>query len=291
MKQAQADHSRAITRAQRIFVSLLRLYPREYRQEYGAHMAQLFADCSREAASQGGLTALLALWAAALLDVCKTALEERIKEVWNMNTQQSHRRASLLLLAGAALLLLVISTGRLEQTYDDPLGGPDGWIEYTRLIGMPLSYLLMTTGAWQLHRSQGNSASFARVALLLSTAAAVLTVAGFLGFKATGINNIGLLQFYGNFAYLAGLGVFGLALRAKSAGAASLITIGGLLLPVLFLIGVATREFWWLRGGAISFKLQTWVDLMNASNLLVPALLCIAALLLLRTHSPARASH
>jgi len=286
----KSTRSKTLQVSQRIFVHLLRLYPREYRQAYGAHMAQFFADCSREAAQHRSAAALLALWAATLLDVCKTALEERIKEVWEMNKERSLRGGSLLLLVGAAILLIVVAVGRLELTYDDPLGGPDGWIEYTRLIGMPLSYLLMTTGAWQLHRSQGNSASFARVALLLSTAAAVLTVAGFLGFKATGINNIGLLQFYGNFAYLAGLGVFGLALRAKSAGAASLITIAGLLLPVLFLIGVGTREFWWLRGGAISFKLQTWVDLMNASNLLVPTILCIAALLLLRTQTPARTS-
>ncbi|MCL4257326.1 MAG: hypothetical protein KJZ53_02215 [Anaerolineales bacterium] len=288
--QTPTPRLQAVQISQHVFAGLLRLYPREYRQAYGTHMAQLFADCSREAAGQSSAAALLALWASTLLDVCKTALEERIKEIWTMNAQQIHRRGSLLLLAGAALMPLVISTGRLEQTYDDPLGGPDGWIEYTRLIGLPLSYLLMTAGAWQLHRSEVKGASFARAALLVSTAAAVLTMIGFLGFKATGINNIGLLQFYGNFVYLVGLGVFGLALRAKSPGAASLITLGGLLLPALFLIGVGTREYWWLRGGAISFKLQTWVDLMNASNLLVPAILCFAAVLLLRTR-PAHASH
>lgn len=287
---ARGPLSKAQAIGQQAFAGLLRLYPREYRQVYGAHMAQLFADCSREAAAHSSAAALLALWASTLLDVCKTALEERIKEVWTMNAEKLQRRASLLLLAGAALMLVVVATGRLEQTYDDPLGGPDGWIEYTRLIGLPLSYLLMTAGAWQLHRSQAKGTSFARVALLVSTAAAVLTMVGFLGFKATGINNIGLLQFYGNFIYLAGLGVFGLALRAKSLGAAGLITLGGMLLPVLFLIGVGTREFWWLRGGAITFKLQTWVDLMNASSLLVPTILCIAAVLLLRAR-PAHATH
>ncbi|QYK51277.1 MAG: hypothetical protein KF701_01995 [Anaerolineales bacterium] len=91
---ARGPLSKAQAIGQQAFAGLLLLYPRQYRQAYGAHMAQLFADCSREAAAHSSGDALLALWASTLLDVCKTALEERIKEVWTMNAQQIHRRAA-----------------------------------------------------------------------------------------------------------------------------------------------------------------------------------------------------
>lgn len=283
----QNTRSKTLQVSQRIFIRLLRLYPREYRQAYGAHMAQLFADCSREAAQHRSAAALLALWAATLLDVCKTALEERIKEVWEMNTQQSHRRASLLLLAGAALLLLVISTGRLEQTYDDPLGGPDGWIEHTRLIAMPLGYLLMAGSAWlfsQTHKAAKNLLTISAIGALVAVVGTVL--------RETQVAMPWWLDTAGYLVFLAGLGIFGLGLRSQRPAAAAVVGLSGFLLPVVALIALGFYRYWWSRGGAnTGFGIQAGLDMVNTSLLIVPALLCIAAILLLRTQTPARASY
>lgn len=283
----QNTRSKTLQVSQHIFTRLLRLYPREYRQAYGAHMAQLFADCSREADRHRSAAALLALWAATLLDVCKTALEERIKEVWEMNTQQAHRRASLLLLAGAALLLLVISTGRLELTYDDPLGGPDGWIEYTRLIAMPLGYLLMAASAWLF--SQTHKA--AKRLLTISAFGALVAVVGTV-LRETQVVAPWWLDTAGYLVFLAGLGIFGLGLRSQRPATAAVVSLSGFLLPVVALIALGFYRYWWSRGGAnTDFGIQAGLDMINTSLLIAPALLCIAALLLLRTHLPARASH
>jgi len=277
--------TQAIQFSQHIFLRLLHLYPRTYRQHYGPHMAQLFADCSREAASQSSAVALLALWASTLLDICKTALEERIKEVWNMNREQTQRRASLLLLAGAAVMLLVIASGRLELTYDDPLGGPDGWIEYTRLIGMPLSYLLMAASAWLL----SNSHKYAKIVLSVSALGALVAMVTAV-LRETHLAPIWWLNTAGYLAFLAGIGIFGLGLRNQRPGTAAVVALSGFMLPVVALIALGFYRYWWSRGGATTgFTIQAGLDMINTSQLIAPAILCIAAILLLQT-PPAHAS-
>ncbi|MCW5878183.1 MAG: hypothetical protein KIS80_04880 [Anaerolineales bacterium] len=268
----------AIQFSQHVFAHLLRLYPRKYRQEYGPHMAQLFKDCSREAASQGRITALLKLWITTLLDIFNTALEERIKEVWNMTREQSHRRASLLLLAGAAILLVVIALGRLEQAYD-PLGGPDGWIEYTRLIGMPLSYLLLAASAWLLRSTD----KYAKIVLSVSALGALVALAGIV-LRDTQIAAPWWLNTAGYLAFLAGLGIFGIGLRNQRPATAAVLTLSGFMLPLVALIALGFHRYWWSRGGATTgFTLQAGLDMINTSQLIAPAILCIAAILLLRT--------
>ncbi|MCW5874696.1 MAG: hypothetical protein KIS88_08650 [Anaerolineales bacterium] len=280
-----AQPSARLELSQQVFAYLLWLYPRKFRQAYGPHMAQLFKDCSREAASQGS-TALLEMWIATLLDIFKTALEERIKEVWNMNREQTQRRASLLLLAGAAVMLLVIASGRLELTYDDPLGGPDGWIEYTRLIGLPLSYLLMAASAWLL----SNTHKAARLVLGISALGALVAVVTAV-LRETNLAPIWWLNTAGYLAFLAGMGIFGLGLRNQRPGTAAVVAISGFLLPVVALIALGFYRYWWSRGGATTgFTIQAGLDMINTSQLIAPVLLCIAAILLMRTHSPARTS-
>ncbi|UYN90683.1 MAG: hypothetical protein KIT08_05465 [Anaerolineales bacterium] len=243
-------------------------------------MAQLFADCSREAAQHSNAAALLRLWASTLLDVCKTALEERIKEVGNMHKEQTQRRASLLLLAGAAILLVVIASGRLELTYDDPLGGPDGWIEYTRLFGMPLSYLLLAAGVWQL----GKTDAHARTVLLISTVGALTAGAAF------ALRNALPWWVYpaAYLVFMTGLGIYALGLRKQRPATAWVLALASFLLPVVAVITLGFQRYWWSRGGATSgFGIQAGLDMINTSQLIAPALLCLAAILLLRNRSAA----
>lgn len=72
---------RTLQASQRWFGRLLRLYPRSYRLAFGAHMAQVFRDCGREALATSGRSGLLKLWLVSLPDLLKTAAQERMQEL------------------------------------------------------------------------------------------------------------------------------------------------------------------------------------------------------------------
>lgn len=229
--------------SQRAFARLLFLYPREYRQEYGPHMAQLFKDCSREAASQGSAAALLELWVSTLLDVFKTALEQHMKEFWHMNKERSIRTAGWALMLGTALFILVLVLGNGQTSYDDPLGGSDALYEYVTLGGGTLAMLSFAVGAWLLSANYAAAlGGSAKNALIWSTLAAVISAVGvfFLGLQIELNGWAWGMFFIGMLAYMLGLGVFGVAAVRKKAlpGFSTLLAVGGLSLPILAAISI-----------------------------------------------------
>lgn len=60
-----------------IYRTLLVLYPKQFRDAYGAQMAQVFRDAYREAVERSGVAGLVALWMRTLLDLLFTAFAER----------------------------------------------------------------------------------------------------------------------------------------------------------------------------------------------------------------------
>lgn len=68
---------RAVRRSERAYRSLLWVYPRQLRDEYGDEMARCFRDLCREGLHEGGGMGLAALWARTLPEVLSTALKER----------------------------------------------------------------------------------------------------------------------------------------------------------------------------------------------------------------------
>ena len=82
------------SRSGRVYEALLVAYPKEFRREYGPHMAQAFRDLYREKRSDGAW-GVLRLWARTLLDLAATAFAERSKTT----------RGSLLALGGRILTL------------------------------------------------------------------------------------------------------------------------------------------------------------------------------------------
>jgi hypothetical protein len=64
--------------ARRVYAWLLRLYPQEYRAEYGESMIQVFTDQCREASRQHGAWDIFALYIRTLFDLGKTALREHL---------------------------------------------------------------------------------------------------------------------------------------------------------------------------------------------------------------------
>lgn len=181
--------------SQRAFARLLLLYPREYRQEYGPLMAQLFKDCSREAIGQHGGSALLALWASTLLDLFKTAFEEHFKELTDMSKEKFIR------LGGWALMVGAVSLSALLFGLGDffTMGS--------------LTMLLLLVGYLALRSRYGKAGGpIAKNGLAFSAVAALISAIGTLGL---GLQQTGevwwYLFFFGFLAQLVGLAIFGLA--------------------------------------------------------------------------------
>jgi hypothetical protein len=67
--------------AARVYRLLLVLYPRQFRCEFGADMAQVFGDLCRDAYRWGSMPSLLRLWAATLRDLAVSVPREHLARV------------------------------------------------------------------------------------------------------------------------------------------------------------------------------------------------------------------
>ena len=63
--------------SERVYGALLVVYPKEFRDEYGAHMVQTFGDVLREERRRGGVLGFFGLWIRTLLDLLRSAFVER----------------------------------------------------------------------------------------------------------------------------------------------------------------------------------------------------------------------
>jgi hypothetical protein len=66
--------------SEHLYAALLHLYPKTFRAAYGQQMRLTFRDACRAAYHRGGTAGLLALWFPTLLDLIKSALEERARQ-------------------------------------------------------------------------------------------------------------------------------------------------------------------------------------------------------------------
>ncbi|MCA9839735.1 MAG: hypothetical protein KC422_22700 [Trueperaceae bacterium] len=105
------------------YKTLVYLYPKAYRQEYGSHMVQVFADLLHDA-SRNGARSVMQVWAIALLDLVKTVIEEYARGGIRMTKSSFTLLSSFLLMLGG-LFWLPVSYGQFEQYWEDPFGGPD----------------------------------------------------------------------------------------------------------------------------------------------------------------------
>ncbi|QYK51278.1 MAG: hypothetical protein KF701_02000 [Anaerolineales bacterium] len=138
-----------LTASQRWFVRLLRCYPPSFRKNYGAHMAQVFGDSSREALSAAGARGLAGLWLATLPDVLKTAAQERLKEVTHSIGDKMTKLLSnpnFKTWAGFVLCLPLVISLML-----DLLGVDQSWLSSETASTLSfISLALMLVGLWLL---------------------------------------------------------------------------------------------------------------------------------------------
>lgn len=130
----------------RFYRLLLFAYPSEFRREYGPHMQQLFRDCSLRAYHERGSSGIFSLWMLTLFDLFTTVLEEHLHRETNMTKEKFIRLSGWALILAAATLVVGFGLSGGETSYDDPLGGRDGFYEYSQLILIPASMLFFTIG-------------------------------------------------------------------------------------------------------------------------------------------------
>ena len=66
--------------SERLYKMLLNLYPKKFRAAYGRQMRLTFRDACRVAYQRNGVGGLLALWLPTLLDLFKSAFQERARQ-------------------------------------------------------------------------------------------------------------------------------------------------------------------------------------------------------------------
>jgi hypothetical protein len=149
-------HERVVGTSERAYRSLLRVYPRELRDEYGDEMARCFRELCREELEDGGGLGLAALWANTLPELFYTALKERS----TMLARNPYRSVAGVALATALILLIPLLAAPAWSMADFVVAG-------ALIFGTGLSYVLVA-------RKAGNIAY--RVAVGVALVAALLLV-------------------------------------------------------------------------------------------------------------------
>ena len=96
--------------SERIYRTLLHLYPEPHRREFGDQMAQLFRDQCRDAWRMGHQAGILKLWMRTLPDLGKTCVIEQLSKIERNNVMKYlNSKSSPTLLLAVGLLLALLS--------------------------------------------------------------------------------------------------------------------------------------------------------------------------------------
>jgi hypothetical protein len=159
--------------SERLYGVLLYLYPKQFRAAYGQQMRITFRDACRAAYHKKGFGGLLALWLPTLLDLFKSALEERARqgEITMAKTRLISLAGPLTILVGA--MWMAASIGEMVILVE-PASADTFWDVFW-LIPVSLSYIPM------LFSLIGTRLRFQTAAGVLGRLGLVLSVAGCAG--------------------------------------------------------------------------------------------------------------
>jgi len=158
--------------SERLYKLLLNLYPATFRAAYGQQMCLTFRDTCRAAFHRNGTVGLLTLWLPTLLDLLKSALEERAHQGEFMMSKER-----LMILAGPltiiiGLLWVLGSIGEFVLLIH--LGSPDTFWDVFWLYPVALSFILMIPAFIGTRlRYQEVASGIGRLGLILSVAGCV----------------------------------------------------------------------------------------------------------------------
>ena len=226
-----------------LYRRFLRAYPAEYRQGFSEEMAQVFRDLCREIYEREGLAGFLELWLTTLFDLLKTAIEERSKEVVQMTKEKFVRLSGWALILGGLTFVLGLGIGYADPNWNDPIGGPEAFYEYSQLVLIPLAMASFAVGMLGMRSRYGAQVGrFGRFSLVIGAIGGGI---GFVGAIGLFLNLAGdgwwVTWTSGMLLVLVGLLLFGIAAVRKRPmprwNALPLIT-GGPVLLVLLLVPI-----------------------------------------------------
>ena len=167
---------RAVATSERVYRALLRAYPRELRDEYGAEMARCFRDLCREELEDGGGLGLAALWARTLPELIYTTLKERS----TMLNRNAYRSVVGVALATAFILLVPLLTAPAWTLADFVFAG-------ALIFGTGLTFVLVTKA--------GNSAYRFAFGVALAAAFILVWLTGAVDIIGSEDNNANVMYF------------------------------------------------------------------------------------------------
>jgi len=158
--------------SERLYKMLLNLYPKKFRAAYGRQMRLTFRDACRVAYQRNGVGGLLALWLPTLLDLFKSAFQERARQ-----GELTMSKERLMDLAGPrtiiiGLLWVLASIGEFVLLVG--LGSLDSFWDVFWFFPVLLSFILMIPAFLLTRlRYQETAGGFGRLGLTLSVVGCV----------------------------------------------------------------------------------------------------------------------
>jgi len=158
--------------SERLYAALLHLYPKQFRLTYGQQMRLTFRDACRLAYHRNGMVGLLALWIPTVLDLLKSALEERARqgEIVMLKERWIALAGPLTMLVGALMLLGPISD--LVQLVGPPYTEALWEFFHFRTATVSLAVMLPAfVGTWLRYKE--SAGRLGRLGLILNVAGCV----------------------------------------------------------------------------------------------------------------------
>lgn len=158
--------------SERLYAALLILYSKKFRVAYGQQMCLTFRDACRVAHHRNGMGGLLALWLATLLDLFKSALEERARqgEITMSKERLTALAGPLTIVVGALTLVGPISD--LVQLVRPPYTEALWEFFHFRLATLSLAVMLPAfIGTWLRYKE--SAGGLGRLGLILNVAGCV----------------------------------------------------------------------------------------------------------------------
>jgi hypothetical protein len=118
MRMAGRSRNRLVTASLRLYEMLLLAYPREFREEYGSHMLQVFGDRCRQQIRDSGPEGMLGWWLVTAIDFVNSLLEQHLRRENHM-TRTTLIRIGAWSLILAAVAFVVIALQALPQEVGD----------------------------------------------------------------------------------------------------------------------------------------------------------------------------
>jgi len=155
--------------SERLYGALLYLYPKQFRATYSQQMRLTFRDACRVAYHRNGVGGLLALWLPTLLDLLKSALEERVRqgEYTMLKGPLMASAGPLTIVVGALILVGPISD--LVQLVRPPFTETLWEIFHFQTAAMSVAVMLPAfTGTWLRYKAAAGG--LGRLGLILNVA-------------------------------------------------------------------------------------------------------------------------